>query len=215
MNNMLAFFSILMMLVVAYAHWREGLFTAVTMCVNVFLAGLIAFNFFEPLAELLDAAFARSYLHGYEDFLVLLLLFSATLIALRTVTNNLSSTQIEFQPLPQQFGGALVGLITGYLLSGILVCMLETLPWHESFIDFELRRGDEPAVRSYLPPDRMWLAMMHNAGAGAFCRGEVNPTAESDYDRYPTFDRDGKFEMNYLRYRRHGDLRNPLPYGKR
>jgi hypothetical protein len=212
---MLALCSMVIMLVIAYAFWREGLFTSVTLCVNVFLAGVITFNFWEPLADLLDTAFQRTFLAGYEDVLVMMLLFCGTLITLRMVTNNLSSTQIVFGPLMQQFGGALVGLLTGYLLSGILVCMLQTLPWHESFLDFEARRSDEAAFRSYLPSDRVWLALMRTLGSQALSGREVNPDAQSDYDRYRTFDRDGKFELNYLRHRRYGDQRNPLPYGNR
>lgn len=201
---MLEFATILIMLMVAYAHWREGIFTAVTMCVNVFLAGLFTFNFWEPLADVFDPVFAKSFLAGYEDMLVMLLLFSVSLGVLRVLTNNLSTTQVEFQPLLQQFGGAAFGLITGYFVSGILLCMMQTLPWHESFMNFEPRRSDEPTLRSFLPPDRVWLALMHRAGAAAFSRTEDN-----------TFDGDGNFELNYLRYRRYGENRNPLPYGKK
>lgn len=200
---MLEFATILIMLMVAYAHWREGIFTAVTTCVNVFLAGLITFNFWEPLADVFDAVLAKSILAGYEDILVMLLLFSVSLGLLRVLTNNVSSTQVEFQPLLHQFGGAVVGLITGYLVSGILLCMMQTLPWHESFMNFEPRRSDELALRSFLPPDRVWLALMHRAGAAAFFSKKV------------TFDHEGTFELDYLRYRRYGDNRNPLPYGRR
>jgi hypothetical protein len=53
---------------------------------------------------------------------------------------------------------------------------------------------------------------MHRAGAYPFSNQVVNREAESYYDRYLTFDRDGSFELRYARYRRYGDGREPLPY---
>jgi len=52
---LLTVLTILVTLAVGYAYMREGLFTAFCMCCNVLIAGLLAFNFFEPLAELLES----------------------------------------------------------------------------------------------------------------------------------------------------------------
>ncbi len=43
---LLVVLTLLIMGGISYAFWREGLLTAVTMTVNVVLAGLIAFAFF-------------------------------------------------------------------------------------------------------------------------------------------------------------------------
>src|SRR5581483_9063318 len=43
-NIMLAFLTILLMLIVAYAQFREGIFTALTVLINIVIAGVIAFN---------------------------------------------------------------------------------------------------------------------------------------------------------------------------
>src|SRR5262249_32026231 len=189
-----------------YFYVREGLFTAAVMFVNVFLAGLLTFNFFEPLADSLGALFTRTFLKGYEDLLALLLLFCICLIVLRAITNKLSDETLEFPGVVPQLGGGLFGLLTGYLLAGFLVCVLETLPWGQHFLDFEPRAKDESAVRRLLPPDRVWLALMSRAGAYTFCRAEEpTPLSESPYDAYKTFDPAGAFESNYLRLRRFPD----------
>jgi len=207
---MLAFFSVIVMLIVAYAHFREGLFTAAVMLVNILLAGLITFNFWEPLAETFDAILAGSIISGYEDLLVLTGLFAGSLALLRALTNKLSPDQIEFPGYVQQFGGGALGLVSGYLVAGFLVCTLETLPWHENFMNFQPRTENETALRTYLPPDRTWLAIMRHAGAHAFAStpDKDKSDAENPYDRYVTFDRDGTFEIRFFRYRRYGDKRD-------
>src|SRR5262249_17112555 len=113
---MLSFFTIVIMLIVAYAHWREGLYTACCTLINVVLAGLITFNFWEPLANILDTTFRGWFVSGYEDFVVLIVLFALTLGMLRMLTNNLCPAQIIQIGYVQQAGGALFGLVAGYLM---------------------------------------------------------------------------------------------------
>jgi hypothetical protein len=213
---LLGFITVVIMLIVAYAYLREGLFTACTMVVNVFLAGLIAFNFWELPAALVDPMLAGSFLHGYEDAFCLVVLFCLALGVLRTITNNLAGSRMEFPDWLQTGGGALCGLIAGYLVSGFLLCTLQTLPWHENFMLFEWKyeTGPEHALRHVLPPDRVWLGLMQRAGAYAFSnRQDPNPGPSPPYyDRFVTFDKYGSFELRYARYRRYGDNREPLPY---
>src|SRR5215210_3775980 len=115
---MLAIVTILIMLAVGYVYLTEGLFTACMMACNVLAAGLVAFNFWEPMADWLETQFAGTFLLGYEDALSLVLLFSLSLGLLRLATNNLAAVQIEFHPIMQSAGGILFGLVTGYLVSG-------------------------------------------------------------------------------------------------
>jgi hypothetical protein len=213
---MIVFVTLLMVVGVGYAYSREGLFTAVTMLCNVLIAGLLAFNFWEPLANRLDSLFKGSALEGYEDAFVLLPIFCITLGLLRLVTNNLSHKVVEFSAVPQQFGGAFVGMVTGYLACGFFLCVLQTLPWHENFLGFEPRAQTETPVRRWFPPDRVWLALMRRAGAYPLSNREDQDYPDRDpdneYDNYITFDKYGTFELRYQRYRRYGDTRNPLKY---
>jgi hypothetical protein len=192
--------TILIMLVVAGMLAIEGLFGACAMCFNILFAGLVAFNFFEPIASALEPHLAGTKALGYEDSLCLIFLFWGTLGLLRVATNFIASTEVAFHPIVQRVGGAAFGLIAGYLVSGFLVAAFQTLPLEEKFLGYEPRVEETRGFRRYFPADRVWLAMMHRAGSGAFER-----TSE-------TFDPDGTFTARYARYRRYGEGRDVLPY---
>ena len=210
---MLVVFTLLLMVIVAVAQYRNGLFTSVTMLIQVMLAGLIAFGFWEPIADQLDSYWpANSAMAGYEDCIVLTGLFALALLGMRLTTNRLNKAAIDFPIMVQQITSPAAGALTGYLLAGFLICVFQTLPIEETFFGFEPRRSDEPGLRSYLPPDRVWLALMRHAGAYPLCWNEDNPAADNPSDRYATFDRNGTFELRYARNRRHTDRRGPMPY---
>src|SRR5262245_9060772 len=105
-DMLLGFLTVIVMLAAAWAYLRQGLMTAFMMCCNVFAAGLIAFNFWEPIADTLDAMFAGTFLKGYEDAIALTGLFCVSLGLLRLVTNFLCSSYIEF-PAALQYGGGI------------------------------------------------------------------------------------------------------------
>jgi hypothetical protein len=185
-----------LMLICAGAYFREGLFAAWCMCVNVLLAGLIVFNFFEPLAGILEWLVDGTVLQGYEDFVAMMVLFCLSLGILRTATNFLNTTEVEYRPALNALGAALVALVTGYLLAGFLICAMQTLPWDQNFLGFEPYRENESPVRRFMPPDRVWLALMHRAGTYGLSRAGT----------LPTFDVEGTFESYYYRFRRHGEV---------
>ena len=189
---MLVVLTAFVMLAVTYAFWQEGLQTAFCTCVNVVLAGLVAFCLFEPLADALDGAWQTTFLSGYEDCLSLVLIFAVVLGGLRLATNSIAPTNLEYPGLLLRAGGVLFGLLTGYLVAGFLLCAVQTLPLPEHFLQFEAKvaPGGAEGLRRVLPPDRVWLAMMHRASAGPFTRGG------------PPFDADGSFEFRYQRLRR-------------
>ena len=194
----LALVTVLIMLIVAGMFAIEGTFSACVMFFNIFFAGLIAFNFFEPIASFVEGQIpAEAKARGYEDALSLIFLFWGTLGLLRLATNFLASTEVAFHPIAQRAGGAAIGLAAGYLVSGFLVAAFQTLPCPENFLGYEPRVEEG---HRYFPPDRVWLATMHRAGAVPFWRTN------------DTFDSEGTFTARYARYRRYGEGRDPLPY---
>ena len=173
----------------AYALWSWGALRAFCVCCNTVLAGLVAFNFFEPAATFLDPHLESSGVGGVEDAFCLLMIFGATFVALHLVTKFLANKWPDYHAYLQRGGAAFFGLIAGYLLAGVLVVALDTLPLPPAFPGL---RGqvESSRLRRLLPPDRVWLAMMHRASAGGFTRGG------------PPFDADGSFEFRYQRLRR-------------
>lgn len=192
-------FTLILMFIVSYAFMVEGLFGAFTMFVNVIIAGLVAFNFWESLANYLEPNFFDTVLQGYEDALCLTGVFWLTLVLLRVATNQFAPAEIDVHPAAQRGGGALFGMLTGYLVSGFLLCVFQTLPWQVRFLSFEPDYHPEQVTRSHIPSDRVWLALMNRAGRYGF---------SGDQD---TFDPQGTFEMRYARYRR-VDKTHPMQY---
>jgi uncharacterized membrane protein required for colicin V production len=197
----LGLFTVIIMGVVAYAFWREGPLTAFAMCVNVVLAGLLAFNFFEPIADLLDSSFEDTFADGTQDALAMMLIFLPVLALLRFITNSIANTHMEYPPILYRGGAVVFGLVTGYLVSGFLVCVLQTLPLQQNFLSFEV---DEPGkshpLRKVLPPDVVWLAMMHRVSDDRRLGWEGQ------------FDPNCNFELRYLRYRRFDESGTPLKW---
>jgi hypothetical protein len=191
---LLGFLTVVVMLIATYAFWRQGVLPAFAMTVNILLAGLVAFNGFELIAEQLDPMLADSFLYGYADSFCLVALFSLVLVFLRWASNALIHTHIDYHPALQQGGAVLFGWMAGYLVSGFLVCTAQMLPANEHFLQFEARVDTAPGgkIRHILPPDRVWLALMHRASIESLA-----------WDETP-FDPDGSFEFRY-RSRREED----------
>jgi len=210
---MLEAMTIVIMLACAYVYLTEGLFTASVMSCNVLAAGLVAFNFFEPIADWIEG---QSSGFEYVDALCLIALFTVTLGLLRLATNSISSLQVDFFPALHSAGGAVFGLVTGYLLSGFLVCFFQTLPLNQHFMSFDYTYKPKQGMRNILPPDRAWLAMMQRASAYPFSNDPddaIDPDTEQAekafpdryYRKYVTFDKYATFELRYARYRRYDD----------
>lgn len=207
--------ALLIMLATAYAQYRNGLFSSFAMLIMVLISGLVAFGFFEPIADALDPVFENNALSGCEDMVVMVLLFAGTLFLLRLATTYINTEMIDQHGQLQQVGAMVVGLVTGYFLAGFLICAMETLPLDTNFLDFEPREANEPGYRAFYPPDRVWLAMMRHESAGSFSwKEELMPKGDSSIDRYNTFDREGTFEMRYLRYRRLQDGKTQPYFGE-
>jgi hypothetical protein len=193
---------LLMLGVMGYALLRWGVLRAFCASCNVLAAGLVAFNFFEPLAASLDPKLEGTSLHGCEDAFCLVALFGLTFGLLHLVTRLLARQRPAYHPGLQLGGAAVFGLLAGYLLAGFLLCVLDTLPLGPYFPGFQAKIDPDARgvrLRRVLPPDRAWLALMHRAGLGPFAR------------RGPTFDADGSFEFRYQRLRRQAGAAPPPP----
>jgi hypothetical protein len=218
-----AILTVLVMGGIAYAQFKEGVFTAFVMFVNVIIASVVACNFFEPLADVAGDIFAGSFMEGIEDFVMLVLVFAATLGALRWATNNIAVSHLEYHPILYQGGAVVCGMLTGYVLCGFFIVAMQTLPLHENFMYLEAEITTEPsfqalhqgpgaasdtkktagekksgeALRRFFPPDRIWLAMMQ--------RASYSSLGNSERAERKGFDPNSNFPLRYERYRRYGD----------
>src|SRR5258708_3960134 len=132
-TTMLVILSVIVVVIVAGSQYRNGIFTSATMLIQVLLAGVVAFGLWEPLADELDPLVQEGRMAGYEDCIALTALFAGTLLVLRLTTNRINQELFDFNPIAQQFCGPAIGVVTGYLVSGFLICVLQTLPLDEEF----------------------------------------------------------------------------------
>jgi len=79
--------------------------------------------------------------------------------------------------------------------------VIQTLPVQRDFLLFEpYEQGKSAPLRKLMPPDLVWLAMMHRLSGTALSAGD------------DVFDRNANFELRYFRYRRFDDAGKTLPY---
>lgn len=197
---MLVLTTFLLMLIVSYVFFQEGLFVAFCSFVNIFLAFVLVAGFYEPSAEFLEIHLKDTAVEGFEDAIAMVGIFLASFGALKILALQLAPSEIVYPHLMHNLGGAIVGLFAGYFVSGFLWCVMQTLPWQEKFMGFEARSTKKNASSAFLRPDRIWLSSMRKFSKGAFKTGKI-------------FDYTASFELRYQRYRRVSAGRDkPQPY---
>src|SRR5262245_19611843 len=133
--SVLGLLTLLLMAAVAYAMMQDGLVNALTTCFGTLIASMLAFQFLPMVAAALEPLTRDTLVSGFEDALILVTTFCLCLLVLRFVGLSVTKRhEFGFQPVVDQVGGILFGLLTGYLAAGFLTCVFQTLPWHENFL---------------------------------------------------------------------------------
>ncbi|MGB2608476.1 MAG: hypothetical protein WBC80_05840 [Isosphaeraceae bacterium] len=153
-----------LILLLTYALSSEGLWGAALMFFNVVFGGLIAFNFYEPLAKLIDSTGIG---WGFSDTLSLLSIFCVSVMLLRMTTETLAPAMVRF-PVPVYHAGRVFfALATSLVTMAILVLAFHTAPVHKKIfgaIDYK-----------YKPPfgmglDHQWLGFFQYTTGMIFAR---------------------------------------------
>ncbi len=164
-----------LILLMTYALSSEGLWGAALMFFNVLFGGLIAFNFYEPLARLIDSTGIG---WGFSDTLSLLSIFCVSVLLLRMTTETLAPAMVRF-PVPIYHAGRLLfALGTSLVTMAILILAFHTAPVHKKIfgaIDYQ-----------YKPPfglglDHQWLGFFQYTTGEVFARygaGKRDPFGE-------------------------------------
>ncbi|MGC8640236.1 MAG: hypothetical protein ACP5XB_10220 [Isosphaeraceae bacterium] len=117
-----------LILLMTYALSSEGLWGAALMFFDVLFGGLIAFNFYEPLAALIDSTKIG---WGFSDTLAMLAIFCAAVLILRMTTETLAPAMVRF-PTPIYHAGRLFfALATSLVTMAILILSFHTAPVHK------------------------------------------------------------------------------------
>lgn len=198
---------IALVLGLAYALASEGLWGAALMFFNALFAGMIAFNFYEPLAALLDKTGIN---WGFSDTLCLLGLFCVSMVVLRLTTESLAPAMVRF-PMPVYHAGRWLFAVAGAAVTiSILLLGFECAPVHKKLFKSYEYNSSPPFHWGF---DHNWLGFFQHATGGPFVQygaGRPDPLrnyGQSNGQSLPIklFDPDGNWLIDHQNARPYGD----------
>jgi hypothetical protein len=190
-----------------YALISEGLWGAALMFFNVLFGGLIAFNFYEPLAAMLDRTGIG---WGFSDTLCLLALFCVSVLLLRMTTETLAPAMVRFPTPVYHFGRLVFGLGGALVTMAIVILAFHTAPVHKKIFGV-INYDTKPPFGLGL--DHQWLGFFQYETGDVFAQygsGKRDPFGTyghfgTDRVRVNVFDPRAEWLLN------HQDVR---PYGE-
>ena len=185
---LLAFF------IVAAASWFMGLWSNMLTLVVMLLSGLIATNYFEPLAAYFDkpvvggpAAIGSMATYTYLlDFICFWALFLISFFLLRILTDILSRHRVKFNFWVETVGRSILALWVAWIFVSIAAFSIQLSPLPAATVQ------STPNSRIMLiGPDRIWMGFVQSRSRGALARGRYSsaPRHEDDVEgNYEPFD---------------------------
>ncbi len=141
---------------VAYFVSTEGAWGAVHSFLCVLISALIATNYFEQAAAILEGL-SPGYRH-FMDVIALVGLFIGCVFALRMGSEHLVQVYIGLPSAMDTAGKWLFGAATGYLTMAFLLMALHTAPFPREFLGFKPERPNFFGMA----PDRQWIGFMQH-----------------------------------------------------
>jgi hypothetical protein len=182
---MLFMLLLLIFLGVGAAIWFHGLWSSAITVVNLILSMLIATNYYEPTADLIESL-EPSYSHLY-DVLALWLLFIISFGILRGISDAISSNKIEFSLPVEMTGRSLLAIWASWLIICFIAFTLHIAPLNSVT---PLGAYNTPSEGIFLgqQPDHLWLGFFQQSSRGSFAGSQE-------------FDTDGVFLYKYHKRR--------------
>jgi len=183
-----------LMLVILFACaamlYNDGMWSNSIRLINTITAGLLAMNFFEPVADWLEQ---QAPTYGYFcDFIALWGLFIVFSLIFRLVTDRLSKVKVKFLKMADQIGSGVLALWVGWVMVCFTMASLHTAPLARNC----LAESFQPEERMFLgfAPDRQWLGFTQKMSQGPYERSvsEAEWKAEKKI-----FDPHGEFLPKY------------------
>jgi hypothetical protein len=144
---------------------NEGVWTAGVTFVCVVLSGLLAMNFFEPLALLLEGFLPPDHANK-ADMIALGGIFIAAQFALRIAAEKMVPTFVPVPNLLEAGGRWVFAAASGYVVMAFLLTAVHTSTLPREFLDF---RPERKMVFG-LAPDRQWLGFTQRVSEHALAR---------------------------------------------
>jgi hypothetical protein len=163
---------------------KSGLWSNTITLVNILTAGLLATNYFEPLADFFEKL-EPSWAYVW-DFLAIWLIFGIAISVLRTITDYMSQIKVRFFVPVEKAGGIVMALWASWIMVCFTTMTLHTAPLARNFLDGSF--APTPTAKMlWLGPDQVWLGWVHRESKGPLSRlGKPAP-----------FDAGGEFILKY------------------
>jgi hypothetical protein len=145
-----------------YVISSEGLWGAALVFFNVLFAAMISFNFYEPLARLVDSTGIN---WGFSDTLCMLGLFCVTLVVFRLTTETIAPVMVKF-PTAVYHAGRLVFSVGGAAVTmAVILLAFHAAPVHKK-IFFSIDHKSKPPFGLGL--DHLWLSFFQYETGAVF-----------------------------------------------
>jgi uncharacterized membrane protein required for colicin V production len=186
-----------------YALTSEGLWGSALMFFNVLFSAMIAFNFYEPLAALLD----RTGINwGFSDTLCMMGLFCVSVVLLRMTTETIAPAMVRF-PTPVYHAGRLIfGLAGAAVTMAVIILAFHAAPVHKKIFT-AIRYDSKPPFK--LGIDHQWLGFFQHVTGAVFARygaGRPDPFREYGHGApVQVFDPRAEWLINHEQVRPYGE----------
>lgn len=199
----LTIFLVVLFLVCLSMMWNEGMWSNAITTVNTIFAGLLATNYFEPVAHWLEGQLpSYTYL---IDFISIWLVFSLSFVLLRAFTDTLSKSRVRFKLPVEQTGRIAFAALTGWIMICFTCATLHTAPLARTAFKGGFIESPQSNVFLGFAPDRMWLGFVQSCSLGALSQADASVAASRATDQGKrVFDPKGEFILKY------GERRNRI-----
>jgi hypothetical protein len=186
-----------------YVLTSEGLWGSALMFFNVLFGGMIAFNFYEPLARLLDSTGIN---WGFSDTLCMLGLFCISVGLLRMTTETIAPAMVKFPTAVYHVGRFIFGLGGALVTMAIVILAFHAAPVHKKILT-AITYDSKPPFGMGL--DHQWLGFFQYETGAVFNRlgvGQRDPHHQYGHGgAVQMFDPHARWLIDHQESRPYGD----------
>jgi len=169
MSYLLSVLMLLILVTCVGTLYTEGMWSNALRFINVVIAALLATNYYEPVALLLEKNMPSwTYVVA---FLALWGLILVILIAEVELTNRISRVKVRFLKIVDQIGAAAFAVLIGWTMICFTMTSLHVAPMSRTFLFGGFNH--ETKMFGGLAPDRKWLGFMKKLSRGAYSESPV------------------------------------------
>lgn len=147
--------------------YADGMWNNAVQFINVVTAALLAVNFWEPTARLLESLSGKFTL--MYDLVALWGLFCLFVFIFRTATRKVSAINVTFPKTAEQIGSICFAGAIGIVMVCFATMTLHTAPLARTFM-FGGFNPEKKVFFGVVAPDHQWLGVNKYLSKGAFCR---------------------------------------------